>query len=105
MNIYVGNLAFTATDHDLRQLFAPYGLVETIHIMTDRDTGRAKGFGFVEMPDREAATASITGLQGQAFAGRARTVAAATPRELRREPVGRAGRRWTTRGTATRGSW
>jgi RNA recognition motif-containing protein len=86
MNIYVGNLAFTATDHDLRQLFAPYGLVETIQIITDRDTGRAKGFGFVEMPDRQAATAAITGLQGQALAGRALTVAEAKPREPRREP-------------------
>jgi RNA recognition motif-containing protein len=86
MHIYVGNLAFTATDHDLRQLFEPYGRVETIHIITDRDTGRAKGFGFVEMPDRQAAIAAITGLQGQALAGRGLTVAEAKPREPRREP-------------------
>ena len=86
MQIYVGNLVFTATDHDLRQLFEPYGVVQTINIITDRDTGRAKGFGFVEMPDRQAATAAIAGLQGQALAGRALTVDEAKPREPRREP-------------------
>jgi cold-inducible RNA-binding protein len=86
MNIYVGNLAFTATDDDLRQLFEPYGLVEMIRIITDHDTGRAKGFGFVTMPDRQAATTAITGLQGQALAGRALTVAEAKPQEPRREP-------------------
>jgi cold-inducible RNA-binding protein len=86
MNIYVGNLAFTATDDDLRQLFEPYGLVEMIRVITDHDTGRAKGFGFVTMPDRQAATAAITGLQGQVLAGRALTVAEAKPQEPRREP-------------------
>jgi RNA recognition motif-containing protein len=83
MNIYVGNLAFTVTDDDLRQLFEPYGLVEMIRVITDHDTGRAKGFGFVTMPNRQAATAA---LQGQALAGRALTVAEAKPQEPRREP-------------------
>ena len=49
MNIFIGNLAFTATEEDLRQLFEPYGAVDTINLITDRDTGRARGFGFVEM--------------------------------------------------------
>jgi len=88
MKIFVGNLAFTATDHDIRQLFEPYGMVETINIITDRATGRAKGFGFVEMPDSQAATAAIAGIQGQELAGRALTVDEAKPREPRREPRG-----------------
>jgi len=86
MKIFVGNLAFTATDQDIRQLFEPYGTVETINIITDRATGRAKGFGFVEMPDSQAATAAIAGIQGQELAGRALTVDEAKPREPRREP-------------------
>ena len=61
MNIYVGNLAFSTTDHDLRQLFEPYGVVDKINVITDRDTGRSKGFGFVEMPDSTAAKAAIQG--------------------------------------------
>ena len=65
MNIFVGNLAFSATDHDLRQLFEQYGAVDKINVITDRDTGRSKGFGFVEMPDRVAANTAIQALQGQ----------------------------------------
>ena len=86
MNIFVGNLAFTATDHDLRQLFEPYGAVDQVHIITDRDTGRARGFGFVEMPDSRAAQSAIQGLQGQELEGRTLTVNEAKPREPRREP-------------------
>ena len=85
MNIFVGNLAFSATDHDLRQLFEPYGDVDKINIITDRDTGRSRGFGFVEMPDSHAARAAIEGLQGQELAGRALTVNEAKPRAPRRE--------------------
>ena len=86
MNIFVGNLAYTATEDDLRQLFEPYGVVDKINIITDRDTGRAKGFGFIEMPESQAATAAIQGLQGHELAGRALTVNEAKPREPRREP-------------------
>lgn len=86
MNIFVGNLAFTATNQDIRQLFEQYGVVDKVSVITDRDTGRSKGFGFVEMPDHQAAQAAITGLQGTELAGRALTVNEAKPREPRREP-------------------
>jgi RNA recognition motif-containing protein len=85
VNIYVGNMAYTATEQDLRQLFESYGLVNDIRIITDRDTGRSKGFGFVEMPDSTAAKAAIQGLHGTELAGRALTVNEAKPREPRRE--------------------
>ena len=83
MNIFVGNLAFSATDHDLRQLFEPYGVVDKVNIITDRDTGRSRGFGFVEMPDSAAAQAAIQGLQGHQLAGRALNINEAKPREPR----------------------
>ena len=69
MNIFVGNLAFSTTDYDLRQLFEPYGAVDKINIIIDRYTGQSRGFGFVEMPDSTAAKAAIQGLQGQALGG------------------------------------
>jgi len=83
VNIFVGNLAFSATDHDLRQLFEPYGAVDKVNIITDRDTGRSRGFGFVEMPDSAAAKAAIQGLQGRQLDGRALNVNEAKPREAR----------------------
>ena len=83
MNIFVGNLAFSATDHDLRQLFEPYGVVDKVNIIIDRDTGRSRGFGFVEMPDSAAAKAAIQGLQGHQLAGRALNINEAKPREPR----------------------
>ena len=91
MNIYVGNLSFSATDQDLRQLFEPYGVVDESRVIMDRDTGRSKGFGFVEMPDGTAARTAIAKLQGYAMEGRTLTVNEAKPREPRRE-TGRA--RW-----------
>ncbi len=86
MNIFVGNLAFTTTEQDLRQLFEPYGTVETVRMMTDRETGRSRGFGFVEMPDRHAAESVIDALNDTHVAGRALTINEARPREPRREP-------------------
>ena len=74
MNIFVGNLACTATDQDLRQLFESYGTVDTINVITDRETGHACGFGFVDMPERSAARAAIAGLHGTDLAGRTCTV-------------------------------
>ena len=85
MNIYVSNIAFTATTQDLRQLFESYGAVEKINIITDRDTGQSRGFGFVEMSDSAAAKAAIQGLQGKELAGRTLTVDEAKPREPRGE--------------------
>jgi len=84
MNIFVGNLAFTTTEQDLRQLFEPYGAVDQVNVITDRDTGRPRGFGFVEMPDSRAAQAAIAGLQGTVLAGRTLNVNEAKPREDRR---------------------
>jgi len=86
VNIFVGNLAFSATEDDLRQLFEPYGAVEKINLITDRDTGRLRGFGFVEMPETREARAAIAGLQGKELNGRALNVNEAKPREPRREP-------------------
>ena len=92
MHIFVGNMAFSVTEQDLRELFAPYGVVERINIITDRETGRPRGFGFVEMADDKAAQAAIAALNGQDLAGRTLTVNAARPREERRPSGG--GRRW-----------
>jgi RNA recognition motif-containing protein len=85
VNIFVGTLAFSTTDDDLRQLFESYGAVDKINIITDRETGRSRGFGFVEMPDSRAAQSAIQGLQGQQLNGRTLTVNEAKPREPRRE--------------------
>jgi len=86
VNIYVSNLAYSATDHDIRQLFESYGVVDKINVITDRDTGQSRGFGFVEMPDSAAAKAAIQGLQGKELGGRSLTLDEARPREPRREP-------------------
>jgi RNA recognition motif-containing protein len=86
VNIFIGNLAYTTTEQDLRQLFEPYGVVDKVNIITDRDTGRAKGFGFIEMAESQAAKAAIQGLQGTELGGRTLTVNEAKPREPRREP-------------------
>lgn len=83
MNIYVGNIAFNATVDDIRQLFGQYGTVENVTVITDRDTGRSRGFGFVEMPNASEARAAIEGLQGAALHGRTLTVNEARPREPR----------------------
>jgi cold-inducible RNA-binding protein len=88
VNIFVGNLAFGTTDHDLRQLFEPYGAVEEIRVIIDRDTGRSKGFGFIEMSDSAAAKAAIQGLQGKDLDSRTLTVNEAKPREPRRDSGG-----------------
>jgi cold-inducible RNA-binding protein len=84
MNISVGNLAWTTTEEDLAQLFEPFGIVEQARIATDRDTGRSRGFGFVEMPDDMEAQAAIDELHGSSIGGRPLTVNEARPREERR---------------------
>ena len=84
MHIFVGNLAFTTTEEELAQLFHPYGEIASVRIMTDRETGRSRGFGFVEMPDAIQAQAAIAGLNGTALGGRTLTVNEARPREEQR---------------------
>ncbi len=80
--LYVGNLAFGATADDLRELFGQYGSVTSADVITDRDTGRSRGFGFVEMAD--GGEAAIEALNGQDMQGRALTVNEAKPRDQRR---------------------
>lgn len=84
MNIFVGNMPFNATADDLRELFEPYGEVENTSVITDRETGRSRGFGFVEMPSASEAEAAISGLNGADLHGRKLTVNEARPREPRR---------------------
>jgi cold-inducible RNA-binding protein len=79
--LYVGNLVFDATDADLTELFSQHGQVQSAQIVTDRDTGRSRGFGFVEMS--EGADEAISALNGQDFKGRSLTVNEAKPRESR----------------------
>ena len=83
MRIFVGNIIFTATEDDLTQLFAPYGQVDRVLIATDRETGRPRGFGFVDMPNGAEAHAAMTGLHGTSLAGRPLTVNQARDREER----------------------
>ena len=92
MNIFVGNLAYTSTEAEVRQLFEGCGTVDTVRLMTDRDTSRPRGFGFVEMPDATEAQAAIAGLNGTSLGGRALTINEARPREERDGP--RRGPRW-----------
>src|SRR2546425_3092974 len=79
--IYVGNLSFQMTENDLNDLFTEFGNVESAQIITDRSTGRSKGFGFVQMADDEAADKAIERLNGKEVKGRALTVNEARPRE------------------------
>jgi RNA recognition motif-containing protein len=83
MNIYVGNLAYSVTDNELRDAFAEFGEVSRANVIMDRDTGRSKGFGFVEMPDNAQAEAAINGLNEKPLGGRAIRVNEARPREDR----------------------
>ena len=83
LNIYVGNMSFDTSEGDLQAAFAVYGAVSTARIATDRDTGRARGFGFVEMSSQTEAQAAIAGLNGTDLQGRTLTVNEAKPREER----------------------
>ena len=92
MSIYVGNLSYDATDADLQSVFAEYGTVKQVSLPTDRDTGRPRGFGFVEMETEEQEQAAIDALDGAEWMGRDLKVNKARPRENRR-PSGDGGRR------------
>jgi RNA recognition motif-containing protein len=80
MNIYIGNLSSDTTEDQLRQAFEGFGEVSTVKVITDRDSGRPKGFAFVEMSGKDEALAAISGLNGQELNGRALNVDEAKPR-------------------------
>jgi len=82
-NIFVGNLPFSATEDALRDLFSPLGEVQQVRIMTDRDTGKSRGFAFVEMLQDEDAAKAIAALNGKDFDGRALTINEARPKPAR----------------------
>ncbi len=92
MNIYVGNLSFDATEQDLEQAFGEYGDVKSVNVIKDRDTGRSRGFAFVEMHDSTDGRDAISGVNETEICGRSVTVNEARPREDRRSSGG--GRRW-----------
>ncbi|MBN2135800.1 MAG: RNA-binding protein [Acidobacteria bacterium] len=80
MNIYVGNFSYTTTEDELRDLFEAYGAVESVKIINDRDSGRSKGFGFVEMPEKDEALTAIKELHEKEYSGRRLSVNEARPR-------------------------
>ena len=82
--IYVGSLPYSATDSQIEEMFTPFGQVTEVHLVTDRYSGQAKGFGFVEMADDAQADAAINALNGSMMGGRTLTVNEAKPREDRR---------------------
>ena len=89
MNIYIGNLSYEVTEEDLQQAFEAFGQVESVNIIKDKFSGRSKGFGFVEMPDKANAQSAINELNGKELKGRALNVNEARPRTERR--AGRGG--------------
>ena len=94
MNIYVGNLSYNTTEADLREAFSKHGDVSEVRMITDRDTGRSKGFGFVEMPNEEEARAAIGALNETDLHERTIKVNEAKPREDRPQRGGGGGGRW-----------
>ena len=80
MKLYVGNLSYSASEDELRNLFSQYGTVESVAVITDRDTGRSKGFAFVEFANDQEAQAAISGLNGKAMSGRSLSVSPARPK-------------------------
>lgn len=92
MKIYVGNLAYRTSEDDLRAAFEPYGTVTSVDVITDRETGRSKGFGFVEMPENDEAQKAIEALDNQELGERTLKVNEARPRQPR--PAGGGGGRF-----------
>ena len=85
MKIYVGNLSYSTSEEDVRAAFSPFGTVDSADVIIDRNTGRSKGFGFVEMSNDDEAKAAIEGLNGKELDGRSLNVNEARPRPERRE--------------------
>ncbi len=94
MNIFVGNLSFDTRDDGLRQAFAAHGAVDSAQVVMDRQTGRSRGFGFVEMPNSDEANKAISALNGADLGGRPLTVNEAKPRAPRTGGGGGGGGRW-----------
>lgn len=90
-NLFVGNMSFQTTESDLQELFKPFGQVTRVHVATDRETGRARGFAFVEMPNDEEAAKAIAGLDGKEVGGRNLKVNEARPKTERSAPRGSGG--------------
>jgi RNA recognition motif-containing protein len=84
MNIYVGNLSYGMSEDELRDAFSAFGEVSSVKILMDRETGRSRGFGFVEMPNKSEAETAIAQLNGKDVGGRALRINEARPREQRR---------------------
>ncbi len=91
-NIYVGNLTYDATEDQIRELFEPFGAVDRVSIVTDRDTGQSRGFAFVEMTDDDAATKAMEALNGTKIGGRNLNINEARPKENRPRGGGGGGR-------------
>ena len=83
MNIYVGNLSYSLSESELRDAFAAYGEVSSVKVLMDRETGRSRGFGFVEMPNQSEAETAVSEVNGKEVGGRALRVNEARPREAR----------------------
>src|SRR3989304_1813967 len=90
-NLFVGNMNFQTTESDLRSLFEPFGEITRIQVMTDRDTGRSRGFAFVEMASDDAAAKAVAELNGKEVDGRALNVNEAKPKPERSGPRGGGG--------------
>jgi cold-inducible RNA-binding protein len=88
-NIFVGNLSFNTSEDELRKIFEPYGTVDRVSILTDRETGRSRGFGFVEMTNSEEGDKAIAGLNGSQVGGRTINVNEARPKAERASGAGR----------------
>ncbi len=88
MNLYLGNLSRDVTEADLRQLFEPFGKIDSISVIKDKFSGVSKGFGFIEMPVKEEAEAAIKALHRQPFKGQSMDITEARPREERRRGQG-----------------
>jgi RNA recognition motif-containing protein len=90
-SLFVGNMSFQMTESELNALFQPFGQVTRVNLVKDRETGRARGFAFVEMPNDEEAAKAIAGLDGKSIAGRSLKVNEARPKDATRPPRGAGG--------------